>query len=183
MQQLLSAKGAHAALLDAVADWIDADGTPRTNGAEDAYYEQRSPTALAANMPLVRAAEITSVRGASARAWAALAEDVVALPAGAALNINTAPTDVIAAAIPGLAGDKLAAFVADRARKPFTTMAELRERLPPGVTLPEAASFAFASSYFLVSVRSRQGDAVAQARALLKRDGREWPSVVWQTLE
>ena len=40
---------------------------------------------------------------------------------------------------------------------------------------PKAASFAFASSYFLVSVRSRQGDAIAQARALLKRDGREWP--------
>ena len=84
---------------------------------------------------------------------------------------------------PDLAGDKLAAFIAERARKPFTTMAELRERLPRDVTLPEAASFVFSSSYFLVSVRSRQGDAIAQARALLKRDGREWPSVVWQTLE
>jgi general secretion pathway protein K len=183
MVQLLSARGADAALLDAIADWIDADASPRANGAEDAYYEQRSPTALPANMPLVRAAEMASVRGASAKAWAALADDVVALPAGAALNINTARPDVIAAAIPGLAGDKLAAFVADRVGKPFTTMAELRARLPRDVTLPEAASFAFGSSYFLVSVRSRQGDAIAQARALLKRDGREWPSVVWQTLE
>ena len=183
MMQLLSAKGVNPALVDTIADWTDADGSPRANGAEDAYYEQRSPTALAANMPLVRAAEMTSVRGASAKVWTALADDVVALPAGAPLNINTAPTNVIAAAIPGLAGDKLAAFVADRARKPFTTMAELRERLPRDVTLPEAASFSFGSSYFLVSVRSRQGDAIAQARALLKRDGREWPSVVWQTLE
>ena len=183
MTQLLSAKGANPALPDAIADWIDADGSPRANGAEDAYYEQRSPTALAANMPLMRAAEMTSIRGASAKAWAALADDVVALPAGTALNVNTAPPAVLAAAIPGLAGDKLAAFVADRAGKPFTTMAELRARLPRDVTLPEAASFVFASSYFLVSVRSRQGDAIAQARALLKRDGREWPSVVWQTLE
>jgi len=183
MMRLLSAKGIDAGLLDAVADWVDADGSARASGAEDAYYAQRSPTALAANAPLVRAAEATSVRGASAKVWAALADDVIARPPGAALNVNTAPTNVIAAAIPGLAGDKLAAFVADRARKPFTTMAELRERLPRDVTLPEAASFAFASSYFLVSVRSRQGDAVAQARALLKRDGREWPVVVWQTLE
>ena len=181
--QLLSAKGADSALLDAIADWIDADGFPRANGAEDAYYGQRSATALAANTPMVRAAEMTSVRGASAQAWAALADGVIALPTGTALNINTAQPDVIAAAIPGLAGDKLAAFIADRARKPFTTMAELRERLPRDVTLPEAASFVFSSSYFLVSVRSRQGAAIAQARALLKRDGREWPSVVWQTLE
>ena len=91
--------------------------------------------------------------------------------------------EVIAAAIPDLAGDKLASFVAERARKPFTTIAELRERLPRGVTLPEGSSFAFSSSYFLVTVRSRQGDSVAQARALLKRDGRAWPTVVWQTLE
>ena len=105
--------------------------------------------------------------------------DVAALPAGSALNINTASADVITAAIPDLAGDKLAEFIADRARKPFTSMSELRERLPRGIAFPEGATFTFASSYFLVSVRSRQGDAIAQARALLRRDGRSWPAVVW----
>ncbi len=104
-------------------------------------------------------------------------------PGSTAVNINTANADVIAAAIPDLAGDKLAAFIAERARKPFTTMAELRERLPRDVALPENTTFVFASKYFLVSVRSRQGDAIAQARALLKREGNEWPLVVWQTLE
>jgi hypothetical protein len=89
----------------------------------------------------------------------------------------------IAAAIPDLVGDKLASFIAERARKPFATMAELRERLPQDVKLQEGTTFVFASSYFLVSVRSRQGDAIAQARALLKREGRDWPTVVWQTLE
>jgi general secretion pathway protein K len=108
---------------------------------------------------------------------------VAALPTGTALNINTAPPEVVAAAIPGLTGDLLAAFLAERARKPFTTAAELRERLPRDVAPPEGAAFAFSSSYFIVSVRSRQGDAIAQARALLKRDGRTWPTVVWQVLE
>ncbi len=90
---------------------------------------------------------------------------------------------MIGAAIPDLAGDKLASFIADRARKPFTTMAELRERLPARREASRGHDFVFASSYFLVSVRSRQGDAIAQARALLKREGRAWPIVVWQTLE
>ena len=183
LNALFAAKGIDSHALDALADWIDGDSLRRPNGAEDGDYAQRAPTALAANAPLVRTAELALVHGLDARAWAALALDVAALPAGTALNINTANPDVIAAAIPDLAGDKLAAFVAERARKPFATVAELRERLPRDVAFPEGATFTFSSSYFLVSVRSRQGDAVAQARALLRRDGRTWPAVVWQTLE
>ena len=37
-------------------------------------------------------------------------------------------------------------FIAERARKPFTTMAELRERLPRGVTLPRARRSALAAA-------------------------------------
>lgn len=183
LANLFSAKGVDPKMLDAIADWIDADSAARASGAEDEYYAQRAVTALAANAPLIRVAEFTSVRGASAKAWAALAPDLAALPAGTTLNINTANADAITAAVPDLVGDKLASFIAERARKPFSTMSELRERLPRDAKLPEGATFGFASSYFLVSVRSRQGDAIAQARALLKREGREWPVVVWQTLE
>ena len=183
LAQLFAAKGVDARVLDALADWIDTDSTTRSNGAEDDWYSQRSANALAANAPLLRTAELALVRGASPEAWAALDPDIAALPEGTPLNINTANADVIGAVVPDLAGDKLASFIADRARKPFTTMAELRERLPKGVTVPEATTFAFASKYFIVSVRSQQGDAIARARALLKRDGRGWPSVVWQTLE
>jgi general secretion pathway protein K len=183
MAQLFAAKGIPAALSDALADWIDDDSLRRANGAEDADYQQAAAGALAANAPLVRTAELSLVRGANARMWAALAPDVAALPVGTELNINTAPPEILAAAIPALAGEKLAAFVADRARKPFSTMGEVRERLPRDVALPPGATFAFASRYFLVSVRSQQGEAVAQARALLQRDGGKWPVVVWQTLE
>jgi general secretion pathway protein K len=170
-------------VLDAVADWIDADGVPRASGAEDAAYREAHAAALTANAPLLRTAELASVRGLSGRDVNALTPYVIALPAGTALNVNTASAEVLAAAIPELEGDALAAFVADRTRKPFATMSELRARLPHGVTIADDTAFTMASSYFLVSVRSRQGVAVAQARALLKRDGREWPVVVWQTLE
>jgi hypothetical protein len=39
------------------------------------------------------------------------------------------------------------------------------------------------SRFFLVSVRARQGDTVAQARALIDRAGSASPRVVWQTIE
>ncbi len=183
LTQLLIAKGVDPRILDALSDWIDVDSMTRANGAEDDFYGQRTRGGLAANAPLLRTAELASVRGATPQTWAALDAAVAALPAGTSLNINTATPEVVVAAIPDLSGDKLAAFLADRAKKPFTTMSELRERLPQGATLPEGASFGFASSFFLVTVRSRQGESMAQARALLKRDGRTWPVVVWQTLE
>ena len=183
LAQLFAAKGVDPRMLDALADWIDEDVIARPNGAEDAWYGAQARGAVAANAPLLRTAEMASLRGARAETWAALDASVAALPPGTSINVNTASADVLAAAVPDLAGEKLAAFIAERARKPFTTMAELRERMPRGVALPEGTSFAFSSNYFIVSVRSRQGESVAQARALLKREGRTWPVVVWQVLE
>ena len=183
LARVFAARGIPAASLDAIADWIDADAMPRSGGAEDTAYAQLAMPTLAANAPLVRAAEIAGVRGIGERAVEGLLPFVTALPQGTALNVNTASAETLAAALPDLAGDPMATFIADRARKPYSTIAEFRARLPRGVTLADETAFTVSSSYFLVSVRSRQGEAVALARALLKREGSAWPTVVWQTLE
>ena len=183
LARVFAARGMPPATLDAIADWIDTDSSPRSAGAEDAAYAQTRSPSLAANAPLVRAAELAAIRGVGERSLQGLAPFVGAMPAGTALNVNTASADVLAAALPDLGGDPLATFIAERARKPFSTIAEFRARLPRGVTLGDETAFTVASRYFLVSVRSRQGEAVAQARALLHRESGNWPTVVWQTLE
>lgn len=179
LARLLTTRGVDPRALAALAAWIDRDPSVATGAGRASPGSPAAPAPFA----LVRAAELTAVGDIAPAAWAALAPVVVALPPGSTLNVNTAGAEVLGAAIPGLAGEKLAAFLAERARRPFTTLADLRERLPPGVTLPPGAAFAFASSYFLVTVESRQGVALAQVRALVKRDGRGLPGVVWQTLE
>jgi general secretion pathway protein K len=131
----------------------------------------------------VRVAELSAARGVTSRDMAQMKSYVVALPAATPLNVNTAPPEVLAAAIPGLSADALAELVAERARKPFATVADFRARLPGGAIIPNETTLGVASSYFLVSVRARQGETLAQARAVLRRDGRDWPIVVWQTLE
>jgi general secretion pathway protein K len=161
-----------AALMPVPAD----DGTLK-GGASPA------PPALPTGLRPVRAAELAALPGVTARDVAQLLHVVVALPAATPLNINTATPDVLAAALPGLSADALATLVAERARKPFATLSDFRSRLPSGATVPDETTLATSSSYFLVSVRARQGETRAQARALLRRDGREWPIVVWQTLE
>ncbi|MEJ7667261.1 MAG: type II secretion system minor pseudopilin GspK [Casimicrobiaceae bacterium] len=169
--------------LPAIADWLDADGVPRASGAEDPTYAQALSTVLTANAPLVRTGELTAVHGFGSLHFTRLAPFIAALPVGTTLNVNTALPEVLSAAVAGLDGDALATFIVERERKPFTTVAEFRARLPRGLTFDNESAFGTSSSFFLVTVRARQGLAVAQARALLKRGGRDWPAVVWQTLE
>lgn len=181
--RLLERAGADPNTIDAVADWVDPDNEVRPNGAEDLYYRGLQPPRIAANAPLVRTAELASVRGMTLRSVTALAPLVVALPSPTPLNVNTAPPEVLAAAVPGLEGDALTRFLTDRAQKPFTTIAEFRARLPAGTTVPDERTLAVASDFFIVSVIARQGETIAQGRALLQRQKDAWPQVVWQTVE
>jgi general secretion pathway protein K len=107
---------------------------------------------------------------------------VTALPAGTPLNVNTAPAPVLAAALPAVSAEVLARLTAERVDRPFLNIADFRNRLPPEAPI-SANAFSVSSNFFIVTVRARQGDAVAQARALLKRGQGGWPAVLWQTLE
>jgi general secretion pathway protein K len=183
LARLFAGQGVAPAALGAIADWVDVDAIPRADGAEDEAYAQNAPPSLAANAPLIRAAEINAVRGVNARAFTAVAPFVTALPAATPLNVNTAAAETLTAALPDLRGEALAGMLADRARAPYTSIADFRSRLPKSVAFADETTFSVSSNFFLVTVSSRQGDAIAQARALLRREGREYPVVVWQTLE
>jgi general secretion pathway protein K len=178
--RLAASRGVAATSLAAVA--VALMPPPTDDVAQKGGTPPPAP-ALPKGLRPVRAAELAAIPGVIARDAAQLLPFVVALPAATPLNINTASPVVLAAALPGLSADALATIVAGRASKPFITVSDLRSRLPSGAAVPDETTLATSSSYFLVSVRARQGETRAQARALLRRDGREWPIVVWQTLE
>lgn len=180
LARLFAQRGIAPRTLDAVAGSLLAvsDG-----GSLQAVGAPSPAPALSKGLRPVRASELDALRGVNPRDVSLMLPYVVALPSPTALNVNTASPEVLAAAIPGLTADALSALVADRAAKPFATLADFRARLPAGATVPNEAALSVSSSYFLVSVRARQAGTLAQARALLRRDGREWPIVVWQILE
>ncbi|MEO8537878.1 MAG: type II secretion system minor pseudopilin GspK [Betaproteobacteria bacterium] len=172
------------ALLAAVIDWVDADAIEEPGGAEDDWYRSLSPPGIAPNMPAARIQELADVRGMTARELASLMRFATALPEPSPLNVNTAPPELLAASVDGVATDALNALITSRTARPFATIAEFRERLPPQATLVgNEAMYTVKSRYFLVLVRARQGDAVAHARALIDSNGAGWPRVVWQTVE
>lgn len=183
--RLLALLDLPAALAPALADWLDAngEGTPG-GGAEDAFYVALKPPRLAANRPLVTPDELTLVAGYSAEVLTRLRPFVTALPpsASTAVNVNTAPPEVLAATLDGLALTEANRLAALRIGRPFLTVADFRSRLPSAVPVNELA-LRVNSDGFVVRVEVRQGEVRATGLALILREGTGWPRVVWQMIE
>jgi general secretion pathway protein K len=186
LQRLFAELGVPNALLNAIADWVDADDQTTPNGgAEDSYYLAQDPPGLAANAPVRRVAELLAVRGANPALIARLAPFVDALDAPTMVNVNTAPAEVLAAAVGGLDAAGATTLVASRTSKPFANLGDFRTRLPNGNLNVDETTLTVTSDWFVVTIEARQGDTVARARALLHRSPTPmaWPVVVWQTVE
>ena len=186
LQRLFAALGAPMTMLSAITDWVDADDqVTEGGGAEDAYYLAQSVPGLAANAPVRRVAELLAVRGVETATLDRLRPFVDAIDAPAQINVNTAPPEVLMAAIEGLDAATAAAVVAARAQNPYASVADFRARLPRANLQVDEALLTVRSDWFVVSIEARQGDTLARARALLRRSstGGEWPAVVWQTVE
>jgi general secretion pathway protein K len=186
LSRLFAQLGIPASLVNAVGDWVDADNAiTEGGGAEDAYYLAQSVPGLAANAPMRRVAELLAVRGADPALVARLRPFVDALDAPTAINVNTAPAEVLSAAIGGLDPAGAASLVANRAARPFGSIADFRGRLPRSDLNLDETVLSVKSDWFVVSIEARQGDTLARGRALLKRAAAttDWPTVVWQTIE
>jgi general secretion pathway protein K len=183
LARLVAQRGMPPAVLAAMADWIDADGVAEASGGEDAFYLAQPVPRLAANAPILRVAELGAVKGVTPRMLAAVLPYLSALPSGTPVNVNTAPREVLAAIVGNAGTESLEALLADRARKPFTTIAEFRARLPDGSALASDVALSVKSNYFYVTIEARQGATRAHARALLRRGGGGKPAIIWQVVE
>ena len=88
-----------AGIVDAVVDWLDPDQLPNgIGGAEDGVYTNRTPPHRAANFWITSPTELLAVDGVTADLYDAISQLLSALPPGAevtAININTAPAEVL----------------------------------------------------------------------------------------
>jgi general secretion pathway protein K len=105
---------------------------------------------------------------------------VTALPQPTPINVNTAPAEVLAAAIADLSLDQAQALVTARKGRHFKDVADFRARLPESVKQANDAVLAVGSRYFLVAGHARFGRAKVGYEALLERESTAWPKLVWQ---
>jgi general secretion pathway protein K len=160
-RHLLTSLSLSPDLADPVVEWILPSGS-------DAYYLALPRPYRSARGPISQVDELYRIRGFDAATVARLRAHVTALPDRTAINGNTATERVLAAALPG-AGEKLAALLAERARKPFETKQAFSERLGKD-NLVAVNDFDVKSAWFQVLVRVQQDDVLLGAEALVKRE-------------
>ena len=179
-RNLLATLGLPDVLAYTLVDWIDADSQPQPQGgAEDAYYLALETPYRTANRPLIDVAELALVSGYDVSVRARLHPYVTALPGFTAVNVNTAPPEVLAAVIEGLDLGSAQALVTQRDRAYYRDGDDFSKRLPRGVTA-NAGEIGVSSDYFVATLRVTIGGAQARGKALLARPGTGWPSVIWR---
>jgi general secretion pathway protein K len=106
-QRLLVAVGLEPKWAGIARDWIDADDIPGSpDGAEDSIYTSQTPPYRTGNWPMMSPTELMNLPGFGADRYRKIAPFVTALPtATAAINICTAPSEVLESLAPSLNGE------------------------------------------------------------------------------
>jgi general secretion pathway protein K len=168
-------------LAAAVTDWIDPDAeVTYPGGAEDGDYLALDLPYRAGNRALTTVDGLYRLKGFDAETVERLRPYVTVLPQPTPINVNTAPAEVLAAAIADLSLDQARALVTARKGQHFKDVADFRARLPESVKQVNDAVLAVGSRYFLVSGHARFGRAKVGYAALLEREATAWPKLVWQ---
>jgi len=181
-RRLLALRRLPEALADALLDAIDADSdTTFPGGAEDLDYLAMQPARRAPNRALLDVSSLGRVKGFDAEAIERLRPYVSALPEPTAVNVNSAPAEVLQALLPGLDDGAARAVVTQRSQKSFDTLEAFRARLPESVRVPPNVALGVSSSYFLVVSRARSERAEATVRALVGMRGAKREGIVWRS--
>jgi len=108
--------------------------------------------------------------GVDAESIERLAPYVVLLPTSSAVNLNTAPREVLMTAIDGLDAGSAERLVQTRQRTPFRSAAEATALLPQNVKL-DGRRAGVSSRYFELHGRLRLEDRILDEIWLVRRDG------------
>lgn len=167
-------------LVEAIADWVDADEVAEANGAESAYYQALRPPYKAANAPMQTLAELSIIKGFTEDSIQRLAPYVTVYPGNSDgwVNLNTADPLVIQALDPRISSGIAQSLVQAR---PFRTMQDA-DRVsgfePLAKELRLAAAYQVRSDHFSVRISARVQDVTKVAKAVLRRFGSEGESEV-----
>lgn len=170
--------------LAALRDWLDPDEDVSPGGAESQAYLAGNPAYRSANQPLTSMESLYRIAGFNDKIIDSIRPYVAVLPAGAKLNLNTAPAEVLAARFDlPLTDAKTLVLSRDQAR--FTSMGDFIARVPLANRdkITEQGAFTMTSEYFLATTRIELANASVGYRALLQRREGAYPQVNWLRLE
>ncbi len=168
VQRLFQQAQVPVELADALADWMDADQSPRPGGAENsAYYDMDYHVK---NVPLDRLEEILLIKGFDQAMLDQLRGLVVARPSlhPTKLNLNTASKEVLQAVLAECTPAQADGIIAERQAAPYTTL-PAHSVTNSWATPANLARLAVTSDAFLVRAIARFDRATWGEQVLLER--------------
>lgn len=103
----------------------------------------------------------------------ALEPFVTWLPQRTPVNLNTAPAEVVMAALPGLDMGTAQRLVARRAGRPFATLADAAQAAGLPLSALDDGAFSVSSRFFEVRGQLRLDERVVAEHSLVQRDGQD----------
>lgn len=158
--------------VQAIMDWIDPDTETRfPNGAEDDFYTNEKPGYRAANRPFTTPRELLLVKGVTLEIYEALAPFVICLPQATAINLNTAPREVLRSLSPNLDGGAADILIKARETQPFTSLEAFTGHPLIQFRQIPVTGLAVQSEYFELRTVARDTRLEHRLVTLLRRNG------------
>jgi general secretion pathway protein K len=132
-------------------------------------------------MGMLRVEDLLAISGFTPQAIERLRDFVIVLPEKTPLNVNTAPAELLAAAVDKLSLGDAAALVNVRRRTPFVSRQNFEDQsqLAQNGALKASIDVAARSNYFLALSKVKLDRATLDTLSLLRRGQRGETSVVW----
>lgn len=147
-----------------LSDWVDADSSPQSGGAEDFNYFSNVPPYRTANRPMSEPSELMALPEIKTKEYDAISSLLSALPEVTSININTAPEEVLSSIHPELSGSQVINY-REQSHPGFTSIESfLASDITAGLDI-ENAPITVKSTYFLAKVRANVDDRVVWLRS------------------
>lgn len=179
-----------AALVDALADWLDRDDQERDHGAESGYYQGLEHPYSCANGPLLYPEELLLIKGFSRKIvygdeeHEGIIDYLTIYSHDGKININTAPAPVLQALAPNMTGElagELIRFRGEKNNHDLLRNPSWYRQVPdfPGDITIDSSLITMRSSFFQVRVDARLAGLRRHGIGVLYRD----PATREQALE
>jgi general secretion pathway protein K len=170
-------------MVDSILDWRTRGDQPRPYGAKSSYCLRLEPPYVAQNGRFETVTELAWVRGFEDSPLVPRLTDLLTVQtAGAAINLNTAPSQVLQAA--GFSPAAAEALIAARQQAPVGNLIEV-ERLFAEPLMLQKQKFLFASSLFFTiksagMVKNGKGPYIVKAIVKLQpNQPTPWEIIAW----
>lgn len=172
LERLLREQRDGEGLTDALADWIDNDGSPRPRGAEEHFYKGLERPYAPRNGFLESVEELMLIKGFTPEVFRAVGPYVTPYSQDGLVNINTAPRPVLAALSEEMTGELADEMIRYRKNTPFTDRSQVM-KVPgfekTGFTIQDR--IATTSNIWRIYSRAKAGEVVREVEAVVRIGG------------